>query len=205
MPKNINNPTVGRALTRLFNLQGRVQPSLDEIVLPVVQVANIAQEAPPSPKARCAALLTTAATGAGENYDLVLQVPIGVRIELLEFGTLNSSGNDVEWYGQFNGLPGGTLPVADSAEVSCYDRTLAAEGSAPLCSVTGDANAAAMSDPSFAVFLDNLGRPDLSFYRWPDPPTLGGDNAPGYLWLQGQVPNSSWTWIMLQWIEYRLF
>jgi len=39
MPKQINTPTAGRRLVKLFNLKGRYQPVLDEVVVPVVDVS----------------------------------------------------------------------------------------------------------------------------------------------------------------------
>lgn len=47
MPKPIQNPIVGQALQLAFGLQGRVEPSLDEIITPVVVVGELGRGAPP--------------------------------------------------------------------------------------------------------------------------------------------------------------
>jgi hypothetical protein len=38
MPKQIQTPTPGQALVRLFNLKGRYQPVLDDTIVPVTIV-----------------------------------------------------------------------------------------------------------------------------------------------------------------------
>lgn len=40
MPKQINTPTFGSQLVRLFNLKGRFTPVLDEVIVPVVVVGT---------------------------------------------------------------------------------------------------------------------------------------------------------------------
>ena len=41
MPKQINTPQVGSALVRFFNLKGRFQPVLDEVIVPVAIAADL--------------------------------------------------------------------------------------------------------------------------------------------------------------------
>jgi hypothetical protein len=49
MPKQINTATVGQRLVQLFNLKGRFQPVLDEVIVPVVSVdAETVQQRPAS-------------------------------------------------------------------------------------------------------------------------------------------------------------
>ena len=61
MPKQINTPSPGQALVRMFSLKGRFQPVLDEVIVPVVQVPLDA----PASKRFAAWGTTMAAGGAG--------------------------------------------------------------------------------------------------------------------------------------------
>lgn len=66
MAQTIQDPGVGAALQRLFGLQGRVRPALEEFVVPTVQLADLSLGAPP-PLIRHASCRTSIAAVAGER------------------------------------------------------------------------------------------------------------------------------------------
>ena len=74
MPKQIQNPVVGQLLSQVFNLQGRVEPALDEIVTPTVQVADLGRGSP-SPIVRGVVHQCLQGGVAGELFTARLEVP----------------------------------------------------------------------------------------------------------------------------------
>lgn len=83
MPKQIQEPGVGQELTRLFGLLGRVRPALDEVIVPVVQVAELGQGSPPGRTNAFALWVSIAAGAAGEFSYLRMDVPAGTVVQLL--------------------------------------------------------------------------------------------------------------------------
>lgn len=74
MAKRIQNPVVGQALQRAFGLQGRVDPSLDEIIVPVVNLGDIGQNSPPDISGVAIARADQGGV-AGEVYRARFEVP----------------------------------------------------------------------------------------------------------------------------------
>jgi len=82
MAQPIQDPTVGTALQALFGLQGRVRPALEEFVIPVVNVANLARNAPP-PVTGMATATCFVAGVAGQYPTLRFEVPGSILAELV--------------------------------------------------------------------------------------------------------------------------
>jgi len=82
MAQPIQTPLVGSALQRLFGLQGRVRPSLEEFIVPTVQVANLDDGSPPN-VSRTASSFGSQAAVAGEFGTFRLEVPPGTIAEVL--------------------------------------------------------------------------------------------------------------------------
>lgn len=80
----IQNPLVGSALQRLFGLQGRVSPHLEESVIPTVLVGDISQGGTPDVR-RAAISGSTGAAVAAEFTMAELQVPVGTLVKIEAF------------------------------------------------------------------------------------------------------------------------
>lgn len=59
MSKPVQNPEAGSALQRLFNLVGRVRPSLEEYIIPTVQIADLSLRSEPPVSRLCSATSNT--------------------------------------------------------------------------------------------------------------------------------------------------
>jgi hypothetical protein len=77
MALQINNPFVGAALQELFRLQGRVQPQLDQFIVPTVQVADLSVAASPPVIRSCVSANSIAAV-VGQAPSIIFNVPGGV-------------------------------------------------------------------------------------------------------------------------------
>jgi len=74
MAKRIQNPGVGQLLQGLFDLQGRVQPQLDEIIVPTVQLGDLGRGSAP-PVVRAVSHQCVMLAVAGEFAGARLEVP----------------------------------------------------------------------------------------------------------------------------------
>lgn len=134
MPKQVQNPNVSRQLVEQFGVVGRMRPSLDEIIVPVVTVADLGRGAPP-PTSRQATAFAAAGTLAGEYATFQLSVPagIGARIDRLIYwpttaGLLrvrfDADGTLAPWSNSSNGFwTDGRVESDRAAGVLSYDST----------------------------------------------------------------------------------
>ena len=88
MPKQVQNPNVSRQLVEQFGIVGRMRPALDEVIVPVVTVANLGAGAPP-PVTRRASAFVEAPAVVGEIAVIELRVPagIGAYVDRLAFAS----------------------------------------------------------------------------------------------------------------------
>lgn len=82
MPLKVQTPLVGQALQRLFSIQGRVVPVLEESIVPMVLVGDVSQGGTPDVQ-RAAVASGVAAAVAAEFSSANLQVPPGVIAKIL--------------------------------------------------------------------------------------------------------------------------
>lgn len=131
MPKPIQTPDVSTQLQRLFGLKGRVRPALDEIIIPVVNVASLELRAAPSPQKDFAVNATIAAV-VGEYGSVLFSVPAGTAafIYAVRFG----SDVDVQFNSTALGAPAFTSrntyatdlrPGQDTSQATVEDGTSA--------------------------------------------------------------------------------
>jgi len=73
MPR-IQTPQVGQLLQRLFKITGRYRPSLEEFIVPTVQIADLGQGSPP-PIIRSATSFFSQAAVVGERATFRLECP----------------------------------------------------------------------------------------------------------------------------------
>jgi hypothetical protein len=91
VPKQINTPSPGQALVRMFSLKGRFQPVLDEVIVPVVIVPLEA------PATRKLAFWGTSQTATGAAQNLVIlqnRVGSGVLIVITKIWAFSSQAAD---------------------------------------------------------------------------------------------------------------
>lgn len=86
MPQYIQDPQVGTALQRLFLLQGRVRPFLEEYVIPTVQIADLSAGQNP-PLIRHVSAQFVQAAVAAEFCTLQISTPPGtiLRVKRMVF------------------------------------------------------------------------------------------------------------------------
>ena len=77
MSQPIQNPVVGSLLQKAFNLQGRVRPTLEEFVVPVVSLGDLSTGAEP-PVVRRASCGIIQAAVVGQSFTARFEVPGGV-------------------------------------------------------------------------------------------------------------------------------
>lgn len=82
MAKDIQSPTVSQALQQAFRLQGRVRPSLDEIIVPTISVGAVGQGVTPGVSFKAAGRVSVAAGGAGTNSQMRLECPGSILLRL---------------------------------------------------------------------------------------------------------------------------
>lgn len=109
MPKQIQNPLVGQALQYAFGLQGRVDPALDEIVIPVVSVGDLSRGGPPGISRAASAAFSQAAV-VGEFAVARFEVPGNVvaRIDRLVVRSSAAAATLVVTYGSTFPTPANT-------------------------------------------------------------------------------------------------
>lgn len=78
MPKNINNAEAARALVEQFDLKGRVTLLMDEMVVPVVNIADLTAQ--PAGGVRCGRQFSSGAGGATEFSYTGVQAAPGTKL-----------------------------------------------------------------------------------------------------------------------------
>lgn len=94
MPKAINNADAAQALTRAYSLKGKVSLALDEMVVPVTIVDNLAEEGSPIELRPCAGFASQAAVAAEFAY-IGVQTQAPFKLSVSEFIMFNDSGNNL--------------------------------------------------------------------------------------------------------------
>lgn len=109
MAKDVGQPGIGSALTRLLSLRGRVSPKLEEFIVPTVQVADIQQSAEPAERLGAWAQRGEAAV-AGEVFHARFEAPPNVVCHIQSI-MIEPDGVDTEVlmaFGNTLGDPGNT-------------------------------------------------------------------------------------------------
>lgn len=88
MPTQIQRPQVAELLTRFFRLTGRVRPSLDDVVIPTVQIGDLTGGATP-PIIRSASAFAEPTKTAGERATWRLEAPPGTLLDVKVIWVLN--------------------------------------------------------------------------------------------------------------------
>lgn len=98
MGLKIQIPGVGERLQRLFRLQGRVRPELEEFILPVVTVGDVSRAAEPPVRRRASVAFALSAV-AGERPTLRLRAPADAILVLtgMHLWPGAAAGIDMGW------------------------------------------------------------------------------------------------------------
>lgn len=96
MTQPIQDPSVGVTLQNLFNLQGRVRPSLEEFVVPTVQIADLSGYARP-PVTRRATCLINQNPVAGERFVMRFEAIPGTICVLRRIRVAPSTQGNFSW------------------------------------------------------------------------------------------------------------
>jgi len=203
MAQPIQDPTVGSALQRLFNLQGRVRPALEEFIIPTVQVAALEGHAPP-PVTGLASCTAYVAATAGEYATLRFEVPGGILAELLEINVTAAADGSLSLANRGNAAT--VAGLAGTATKGYLDGRLL-PGSTfqgnPAGVLTYGTQAALIIGTPWIVRLQN-GVPRT--FALPRGLVLGTgvSGAYGFLELQFNVANAALTRCSLIWREYAI-
>lgn len=193
MPKQIQNPTVGQILQRAFGLQGRVQPALDEIVVPVVSIGDLGQGNVPPVTGR-ATSWAFENPGAGDYARARFEVP-GSIVALIEavHVRLSASGN-------FGVRFTNTGAAIGTAQPKSYaDGRLTTAGLSPAGVLTAGQDPAALAGRQANYWATTDG---ISLF----PNWIVGSGDPGQFGFIEFAPGTAATAMSLniQWREYRI-
>lgn len=92
MPKQINTPIPGELLRREFGLVGRIRPALDEVIVPVVNIADLATAGGLPLERTCVARFTQSAV-VGERFVAQLVVRPNTLIRLRTLSAWSDTNN----------------------------------------------------------------------------------------------------------------
>jgi len=140
MPLPIQNARASTALHKEFNLVGRYRPQLDEVVVPVVVIANVEGEAAP-PLIRRAYARGTQSAVANEKGMYRLEVPPGMVCVITKMRTA-FSGSYTLGFG-----PAQIATMAGTSIESFLDNRLTLTGQVPAAALTFDTQVASIGGP----------------------------------------------------------
>ena len=199
MPKPIQDPTVGQLLQRAFGLVGRVRPALDEVIIPVVNVADLAKGSEVPLTRRASASFGEAAGGAGVHIVARLEVPPNI-IAVVERIIARTTG-----FANLLAHFGSILPApANVATKSFTDGRLIARGEQPAAVLTsGQDPTPALTTWDWRAVCSNLAEQQLVLN---DVGWVVGDGRPGQFgFLEfGLAETNVGLQMAIEWTEYQL-
>lgn len=108
MAQYIQQPLVGSALQRLFRLQGRVRPALEEFIIPVVKVGDVSQESAPGITRHAFARFSQAAV-VGQRAVWRIETPPGTLLQITRMYVRPGAAASVfGYFGSSIAAPGST-------------------------------------------------------------------------------------------------
>lgn len=140
MSTPIQRPDVGEALRQYFRLVGRVRPTLEEYVVPVVSVGDLAQGGAPAASAQASFSIVKTAGGAGNYSGFRLEVPGGMIARIDQIWLQTSTAGLGEF--KFTGTGAG---FGNSANKAFTDGRLTDQGLEPATVVTFGNRASGLS------------------------------------------------------------
>lgn len=194
MAQPIQTPGVGAALQRLFRLQGRVRPSLEEFVIPTVQVADLSQGSVP-PVRRHAVSFFNQPGVAGQSATWRLEVPPSVlaRIDRI-YVTPAAAGPMFANFGSTIAVPAG------NAANEFSDARVRANGELPAGLVTFGTQVAILA----GTWRVDVAANEVTEIR-PRAWLIGGlFDAFDFLEMQFFQANTAVT-VAMEWEEYQIF
>lgn len=199
MPKQIQNPLVGQALQYLFGLQGRVEPSLDEIVVPTVQIGDLSRGGPPGITRSASAAFSQAAGGAGQFSVARFEVPGNVvaRIDSMVVRVSGAAATLIITHGSTFATPANTAQkslkdgrLLQAGEVAAGVVTYGTQGVTPFAPTTSE-----------RYFLASN-----ALVTIPTPGLIVGSGLPGQFGFMefGLITPNLQLDATIQWTEFRL-
>lgn len=199
MATPIQDPTVGSALQRLFKLQGRVRPMLEDFVVPVVTVGSAEGHSLPSVSATAGARHFQAGV-AGEYATARFAVPAGMVAQIHKITMVSSVQTTLLLKAETPPATGSAY--ANTADKNYQDGRLLAQGFTPGVVITYGTRAAPLGSPLIA----SVTVPTTGLVWEPERMIIGSgrpDQA-GYFQLQFNTlavqMTASW-----EWTEYAVF
>lgn len=201
MAQPIQDPTVGVTLQKLFSLQGRVRPALEEFIIPTVVVADLSPAAAPPIRRRAGAFNAHAAV-VGEFFTLRFEMPATTFAVVRRIMVSAAVGGDLLF--NFPGNAATLAALASTAGKSFIDGRLlpgAPSGAQlPAGVVTSGTQAAALTPTPFAWPRATGEVSNIEPTGW----VVGGfPSLTGFLEMQLDVANTGVAW-SLEWDEYQL-
>lgn len=196
MAQPIQNPGVGVALQRYFNLVGRVRPQLEEFVIPTVSVGDLAGGGPPAVSASAQSRLVVAAGGAGQLANIRFDVPGGIVAVVKKVNFRAGAASTIL------GRPGSTFAApATAGTARLTDGRLLEQGvTSPACNIFGGTSAAGVAGHTWRLPFDPA--VESSVIYEPDW-VIGSGRAGqfGFFEWSLDVANTELQ-MVLEWIEY---
>lgn len=195
MTKTIQNPRVSGALQEAFDLQGRVKPALDEIIIPTVQVADLSTGQIPATRRACSCRFIQPGV-AGEKFTARFEIPAGIIAVVQRLFIYPSA--DLRIFAQFSGFSVGALP--NVAQKAVTDQRLTVSGIQPAGVLTYGTQAPFVTNAQWMGFAP-LGQGLI--YEPNGWVVFGGLQNFGFLELQSGTDNVQVIGHM-EWTEYDL-
>lgn len=195
----IQSPTVGQLLQNLFGLQGRVRPALEEFIVPVVNVADVAKSAGVSIRRSVVGRFTIAAV-VGELPQIQMAVPAGIIARVTKLYLWSDTVMQVRIH-HGNGLAAAP-PTAMSTRYTDW-RLLSPTFQNPAVIPTVGTAAAGLAVYEEVYRLFTVNRPIELEWDQLGGVVVGGTSTTGYFEVAAVTANSSLNGTLM-WEEYQL-
>ena len=197
MSLRIQNPLVGELLTAAFRLTGRIQPQLEEFIVPVVVVGDLG-DGGPIPVRRAAISSSFFTAVPGELPTATFECPPGTMCQITKFFVLGPPGSTLTMRVSFTNA-GVIQPAA--AKKDFTDGRLTEENQRPVGTLFVGSQAGNIGPiTGHFVFLDTS-RTEIHPKNW----IIGSGKLAqfGHVQFQISTANIDITW-GVEWIEYPL-
>jgi len=192
MPVPVQNARASAALQAEFNTVGRLRTSIDETIVAVAVVANLAEQSGATVVRRAAANCQQAAV-AGERFVARLELPTGVLGRIRRVFVRNNSANRIMsvFFGSSVAVP------ANTGTKAFMDGRLRASGQIPAGVLTFDTQVAALATVHTTIYSTLPTNPVWETMDWP----FGATNAFDFVEFVNETANELITF-SIEWDEF---
>lgn len=192
MPLPIQGSVFTNRLKQLFGFRGRYIITLEESVLPVVQIGDVAPAAVPAVRRVASGQFSEAAGGAGELATVVLSVPPGVITRVRKILCIPTTAQRV--LATMDGAGAINTAAFVAKDLGYFEDRLVATGEVdPATNVVSGTQAGSISPSNWTDFFEAA----PTGTAWRDVNWYVGTGHPvnfGFLGLQATVANEAIRW-----------